>query len=385
MTFLLAHIVDRSAERFPEREAFRFDGGRLRYSELAERSNALARTLVERGVKRGDRVGVYMSNRLESPVAIYAVFKAGAAYVPLDCAAPIERTAGIVRDCGIRHLFVDEPGRGRVDKLRAAGATLDCLIGVDADAELGVPAIGWEEALGPTGESPPAVRVLEADLAYVIFTSGSTGAPKGIMHTHHSGLSYAKLSAATYELRSDDVLTNHSPLHFDMSTFDFFSGPLTGACTVIIPEEYTRVPASLAKLVEDERISIWYSVSSALGQLLAHGALGSRDLGRLRWVLFGGDLLQPRQLRGLQAHMPNARFGNVYGPAETNQCMVYNLPPGPYDSETSIPIGQAWDNTECLVVDEHDRPVAPGEPGELLVRSATMMRGYWNRPDLSSA
>jgi acyl-CoA synthetase (AMP-forming)/AMP-acid ligase II len=112
MVFLLPQTIDRAAERFPEKEAVRFYDQHLTYAELARRSNSLAHFLVEQGVKRGDRVGVYMNKCLASAVAIYGIMKAGAAYVSLDASAPIARLAYVARDCGIRHL-ITERGKER--------------------------------------------------------------------------------------------------------------------------------------------------------------------------------------------------------------------------------------------------------------------------------
>ena len=108
----------------------------------------------------------------------------------------------------------------------------------------------------------------EQDLAYIMYTSGSTGAPKGLMHTHASGLSYARLSARTYDVGPDDRLGNHSPLHFDMSTFEYLTAPLCGATAVIISEETTMFPVSVGELIERERLTFWYSVPLALVQLV---------------------------------------------------------------------------------------------------------------------
>lgn len=245
--------------------------------------------------------------------------------------------------------------------------------------------MNWNEVRDFDGKRGPNVRLTEQDLAYVIFTSGSTGIPKGIMHSHRSGLSYALLSADTYDLGHGDVLGNHSPLHFDMSTLDYLTGPLVGGTTVIIPEAYTKLPASLSALVEQERMTVWYSVPFALIQLLLRGVLEKRDLTSLRWVLFGGEPFPPKYLRELMKLWPHARFSNVYGPAEVNQCLYYHVPESLTGSEESIPIGTIWKNTEALIVDESDRQVSPETTGELLIKSPTMMLGYWARPDLNAA
>lgn len=389
MHYLIQHLIDRSAEQYPDHPAMRFGGQSLTYAGLVQQADALARLLVDQGVRRGDRVGIYLNKSLESAVAIYGILKAGAAYVPLDPQAPATRLAYVMGDCGVRHLITQPARQGHLGQISASRApaapeaSLECVIGIEPQEGLPWRTFSWEEVGSTTDGPPPVAGLMEADLAYIMYTSGSTGTPKGIMHTHRSGLSYAKMAAETYGVVHGDRLSNHSPLHFDMSTFDYFSGPLAGATTVIIPEAYTRLPASLAKLIEAERMTIWYSVPFALIQLLLRGALDQRDLSTLRWVLFGGEPFPPAHLAALMERLPQARFSNVYGPAEVNQCTYYHVPPLAEGADEAIPIGRVWDNAEGRVVDENDRPVQPGEIGELLVRTPTMMRGYWNRPDLN--
>jgi amino acid adenylation domain-containing protein len=382
MIYLIPHILDSAAERYPEHEAMRFLGQALTYSQWAGRANALARLLVDQGVQRGDRVGIFLNKSLESAVALYGIMKAGAAYVPLDPSAPPARLAFVVRDCGIRILISQPAKLAALRELSGMDTGLECIIGVPPVEDSSLRTIPWDE-VGFTGEAGLRLVQTEDDLAYIMYTSGSTGTPKGIMHTHASGLSYARLSAELYGVTHADRLSNHSPLHFDMSTFDYFSGPLAGATTVIIPEAYTKLPASLSKLIQDERLSIWYSVPFALIQLLLRGALESRDLSSLRWVLFGGEPFPPKHLRALMQRLPQARFSNVYGPAEVNQCTYYHVETVSEEPSESIPIGVVWDNAEGLVLDSQDRQVTPGEVGELVVRTPTMMRGYWSRPDLN--
>ncbi|MDJ0991448.1 MAG: amino acid adenylation domain-containing protein [Desulfobacterales bacterium] len=381
MIYLLSQMIDQSAVSYPARQAFRFQEQSITYAELSRATNQLAGTLRDLGVARGDRVGVFMNKSLEMPLAVHGILKAGAAYVPIDPAAPANRLQYILQDCGIRILITQK------SKLKRLAAIIDmsgleCLIGVGGASLPAIFTVSWEDIHKASDEAPKVGPVTEMDLAYIMYTSGSTGEPKGIMHTHHSGLSYAKLSAETYQLCEEDILGNHSPLHFDMSTFEFFSGPLRGACSVLIPEEYTKLPASLSKLIADEGMTVWYSVPFALIQLLLRGALDARDLGTLRWIMFGGEPFPAKYLRDLMKQLPGTSFSNVYGPAEVNQCTYYHVPRAP-EGDDPVAIGRAWANCESLVIDENDQPVSPGEKGELLIRSPTMMQGYWNRQDLT--
>ena len=382
MIFLLHHAVQRSAERHADREAFRCGDEGISYGALDQKASQLAHLLRDAGVRRGDRVGIYLNKSLHTPVALYGIMRAGAAYVPLDPTAPAPRLRQVIRHCGIRHLVTHPPRASGLQAVLEEPTGLAFLVGAQAD--LGLPAASWNDVDAASIPGPPDVGLTELDLAYIMYTSGSSGDPKGIMHTHGSGLSYARASAETYAVRGDDRLSNHSPLHFDMSTFDYFTGPLCGATTVIIPEAYAKLPASLSQLMQDERLTIWYSVPFALTQLLLRGVLDKRNLESLRWVLFGGEPFPPQHLRALMQRWSHARFSNVYGPAEVNQCTYYHVPPADGDADEPIPIGRIWPNAEGLIVDEHDQPVARGESGELLVRTPTMMRGYWQQPDLNS-
>lgn len=363
MVYLLHQTIERAARRYSERTAFRCGKRSLTFGDLEAQANSLAHHLIGQGIERGDRIGIYLPRCVETAIAVYGILKAGAAYVPLAPNEPTERIGGLIADCGIRIVISDKRLRRQQSALAESGvAFIDC------------------QVEGPSGS--PEVRILESDLAYIMYTSGSTGAPKGIMHTHASGLAYARLSAQLYGLSTEDIVGNHCALHYDISTFGYFSAPLVGATTVIVSDAHTKFPVSLLQLLETERITVWYSVPLALLQIIGAPNFDSADLSALRWILFGGEVFAPRHLRRLMQAASNALASNVYGPAEINQCTYYHLSEPPVGDDP-IPLGYIWDNTEGLVLDTESREVAPGEIGELVVRSATMMRGYWRRPDLT--
>ena len=381
MLFLLPHAVDQAAERDPVHEAVRCNGDSLTYGQLSEQSAQLAGVLHGQGVRRGDRVAIHADKGLRSAIAMYGVMKAGAAYVPLDPSAPAQRLEMIVRDCGIRHLVTEPSKTGAVLDLVARGVRLEGSIGVESEGRQEFACASWEDVSAAPAPSPE-VGTMEHDLAYVLYTSGSTGVPKGVMHTHRSALAWAEVSAQTFGFRPDDRLSNHAPLHFDLSTLDYFATAVAGATTVVIPEVHTRFPASLTKLIQDERLTVLYAVPLALTHMLLHGALDQRDLTSVRWVLFGGEPFPTKHLRSLMRTLPEARFSNVYGPTEVNGITFSPVPELPEDSDAPIPIGRGFANVELLVVDENDVPVKEHEAGELLARTPTMMKGYWRRSDL---
>lgn len=350
-----------AARDWPQRDAYRFNGTAINYGELADRARAMAACLIDQGVTPGDRVAIAMTKGLDMPVAIHGIWMAGAAFVPFDPSAPVARLAGILRDCEISVVLSAD----RNQKLAAALA-----------AEHPITVIG-AEVDGAQCVQPDPERLADPhhnrrdDLAYIIFTSGSTGVPKGICHTHASGLAFARTWVDHYHLSKDDVFFSTVPLHFDFSLADFFTPAMVGAVTELVPEQVLLFPASLAAHLEKTKGTIWSSVPYTFIQLCERGAVETRDLSCLRWLIYGGEPLPPAKLPLLRQTF-SAEISNSYGPAEVNQVSEYSVPLD-HPEDTPIPIGYASNHATLRIGDED----------ELLVASSSMMRGYWNRPDLN--
>ncbi|MCI0645366.1 MAG: amino acid adenylation domain-containing protein [Chloroflexi bacterium] len=378
----LPQLLDQTTGRYPDHEAIRFKGESLSYAELQQQANRLAGLLIEQGVQRGDRVGLYMKKSLSAVVALYGIMKAGAAYVPIDPFMPVARLKQIVADGDIRCLITENSQEKQVYEA-AEESDFSVVLGLEPQPGSPFHCLPWP-AVAQVEAGRPAVQVTAGDLAYILYTSGSTGIPKGVAHSHASALHFALWAAAEYGLQADDRLSNHAPFHFDLSTFDLYSAAAVGATCVLVPEFLTKFPTTLAKWIAEEGISVWYSVPYALIQLMEKGQLGTQELPALRWILFAGEAFPVKHLRQLMALLPAARFSNLYGPTETNVCTYYHVVPIAANETQGIPIGRPCPNMEMLVVDEEDRPVKAGEVGELLVSGPTVTRGYWNRPALNA-
>lgn len=371
MAYLLHHLLEAAARSTPSAQAFRFEDQAISFAALDQRANGLAQHLINAGALPGERVGLLMPKCLETAIAVYGCLKAGLVYVPLDAKAPIDRTLAIARQADMDHLISVAASARQAAKL-ADAHPFKSVVSTEADPALdGIPPL----------EQPPQQDLVEDAPAYLLYTSGSTGEPKGILHSHRSGLAYARLAADTYAVTAGDRLGNFAPLHFDQSTFEFFCGPMTGATVVLIPPVLPVTLATLADLIEREKLTFFYSVPTIWVQLLNAGLVAARDFSSLRWILFGGEPFPPRHLAELRELLPGTRLANVYGPTETNQCTHYEVTG---DEPDTLPIGRPWANTEVLIHGPDDEAVSPSEPGELLVRSATLMLGYWRRPDLNS-
>lgn len=378
MPYVLQQLLSRSARLHPDKLAISARGKGLSYRELEERSNQLAHFLRQRGVKKGDRIGLYSPKRAELVAAMFGVVKAGAVYVPLDPQAPVERISYIIGNCGIKGLITC------ADRLKGLDpATIPTVeFAVLADSQKQSPShLNWDELAQFDGSRAPELDATTTDLAYILYTSGSTGRPKGVMLTHQNALTFIEWCAETFHVTSDDVVSNHAPLHFDLSVFDIYDGIKAGATVFMVPEEITMFPASLGKFMESNKISVWYSVPSALILLLQHANLTPERVANLRTILFAGEVFPMKYLRQLAALLPNVDLYNLYGPTETNVCTYYRVDRERLKTQEKLPIGRACANTEVFAVDEHDKLIGKGEVGELYVRGPCVTPGYWADPE----
>ncbi|MDJ0698381.1 MAG: amino acid adenylation domain-containing protein [Woeseiaceae bacterium] len=377
--FLIHSPVAHYARTMPEHPALSFKGDELSYGELDSASNRLGNALVSHGLEPGGRVGIFMHKSLELGVAIYGALKAGGVFVPLDPFLPAERLRFILDDCNIEHIVSANAMSASLKELPESYKGR--IYGVDADIGA-VKSTSWNQ-VEEYPDTQPDVWIIDQDLGYIMYTSGSTGHPKGMMHTHHGSISYARWGARHVDLTPDDRVASHAPLHFDLSIFDFFSTAQSGATVVLVPEPVTKFAASWSQYIEDERISVVFTVPFTLIEMLERGVMEQRDLSSLRWILFGGEPFPPKHLRTLMERLPEVRFTNVYGPAEAPSCTCYDLPQYSQLSDEPVPIGTVSVNSEDLIIDDDDQECAVGEPGELCIRSSTLTKGYWNRPDLN--
>ncbi|MEQ1831543.1 MAG: amino acid adenylation domain-containing protein [Candidatus Eisenbacteria bacterium] len=383
---LLPRLVTDSAHRTPDAPAVVMDGVTLDYATLETRSNQFARSLVTHGVRRGDRVALWLPKSPDAVVALYGIMKAGAAYVPVDPTAPAARLAYIARDCEVAGLVTTRDRAASLDEAFAGRAPMRALWFADLDdprAETprvaGLPGVPWAALAAEKGNAfhSPA---LEDDLAYILYTSGSTGEPKGVMLSHRNCRVFTDWAAETFALTGKDRVANQAPFHFDLSTFDLYAAAYAGASVHPVSPRIASFPAAVAMRWVQDKLSVWYCTPSSLVLMLTRGGLEKHDLSALRVLLFAGEVFPNKYLRQLMSLAPNARFANLYGPTETNVCTWLDVKEQP-EGDTPLPIGRACPFDEALVLDDQLRPVPKGGVGELWIRGASVMQGYWGRPE----
>ncbi len=337
----------------------------LTYAELDARVNRLARYLIGRGVGPQDRVAVAMRRSVDLVVAVYAIVKAGAAYVPIDPDQPAERTGYILETaqpvCVLTTADVDSG-------LEHAGTV------VRTD-ELGLSAFTDTPVTDAERRSPLRAR----SAAYVIFTSGSTGRPKGVAVSHAAIVNRLVWMQFAYRLTPADIVLQKTPATFDVSVWELFWPLQIGARLVLAAPDGHRDPAYLARLIAAEGVSTVHFVPSMLAAFVAEPA--AAEYVSLRQVFASGEALTADTARRLRT-LTGATLHNLYGPTEVAVDVTYHEVT---ETDTvTVPIGRPVFNTKVYVLDSRLRPVPVGVAGELYLAGTQLAQGYVGRADLTS-
>jgi len=369
-------LLDRAGSD-PDRVAI-VDGGRnVRYGELAARALRAADAFRRAGVGPGDRVAVWLDKGIEAITALQAASCAGALAVPLDPAGPATRTAKVLRACEPALLLVGPRSRPKLEP---------ALAGMER------PRVGWFDAAEPpegadfdltpadverADEARPAGGPAESP-AHILFTSGSTGEPKGVVVRHSGVLAFVAWANRYFDVRPGDRNSGHSPLFFDLSTYDIYGSFAAGAELHLVPQQLNLLPAQLARFIRERRLTQWFSVPSVLNFMAKFDVVAGGDFPDLRRLLWCGEVFPTPAVRYFMERLPHVRFTNLYGPTEaTIASSYYTLPGCPADDRAEIPIGRACEGEELFVIDERGRRRAAGEVGELCIAGVGLAEGYW--------
>jgi amino acid adenylation domain-containing protein len=384
---LLQHYVSGQAERRSQASAIAWKGEKLSYGALEEKTNRLARLLVGLGAERGDRIALLLP---KSPLAITAMvgtLKADCAYTPVDLKNPAPRVAQILSALESRVLLACREAAPLVEQLvREDGLGAVRVAWLDGEAPAALPSHAALADLEACSAASVPSRNGDADVAHILFTSGSTGVPKGVMITHANVIAFVEWATAHFGIQPDDRCSGHSPLHFDLSTFDTYGSFAAGAELHPVPVELNLLPHKLAQFMRDAALTQWFSVPSALNHMAKADALQEHDFPSLRRLLWCGEAWHAAGLAHWMRRLPHVRFTNLYGPTEaTIASSWYDVPGIPEDETRPVPIGRGCAGEELLVLDEALRPSAPGETGDLYIRGVGLSPGYWRDPAKTAA
>ncbi len=368
----LHELFERQAERTPDAIAASDESEQWSYRSLNERANRLAHHLRDLGVSRGDLVAVCAERSLDLVAGLLAILKAGAGYLPIDPSYPAERRKFMLEDGRVRVVLTDE-AEARHDWGTAVRAV-----------RLDDPA-AWNEAR----TTNPAAAASVDDIAYVIYTSGSTGQPKGVLVTHRNVVRLMRATEAWFRFTADDVWTLFHSYAFDFSVWEIWGALLYGGRLAVVPYWVSRSPEAFRDLLARERVTVLNQTPSAFRQLVR--ADGGADAGSslaLRYVIFGGEALEPASLKPWVDRHGDERpqLINMYGITETTVHVTYRrITRREVDEGAGSLIGVPIPDLQVYVFESPGQLAPIGVAGEMYVGGAGVARGYLNRPELTEA
>ncbi|MFE1929243.1 non-ribosomal peptide synthase/polyketide synthase [Streptomyces sp. NPDC059474] len=362
---VLPALFEAQAARTPDAVAVMGDGGRLTYRELNERANRLARLLIASGAGPERFVALALPRTPELVVAVLAVLKSGAAYLPVDPAYPAERIAFMLGDIAPDTVVTTKDVADRIPAGAGGRILLDDPEFDRRLAELPAQDIGDAERRRPLDPGHPA---------YAIHTSGSTGTPKGVVVAHESVAALAAWAREEFGAQGLSHVVASTSLNFDVSVFEILCPLLAGGAVEIVRDLLT-----LAERTEAWTASLISAVPSALGQVLGKGSVSvTADT-----VVLAGEGLAARTVQEVRAAIPGCRVANIYGPTEaTVYATAWTCDPA--DPDRTPPIGAPVAATRAYALDARLRPVPVGVPGELYLAGPGLARGYFGRPGLTA-
>lgn len=380
----LQDYVTREAERRPDATALVDGEQTVAYQDMERRSNQLARLLLEGGCQPGDRVGLLLPKSADAVIGMLAVLKAGGLYVPVDPESPASRIEKIMLASECRYILAGAAATSLLQKLMPMMA---------ADTR---PGLIWMSGAEPAGlDFQPRFTIADANAlhdeplasalqprgggpAHLLFTSGSTGVPKGVIVTHANVVAFVDWAKAYFGLNEHDRVSCHSPLHFDLSTFDLYGAFAAGAEVHLVPPKLSLFPKGLIGFMRDRRLTQWFSVPSVLTYLTRFDAVEDGDFPEMKRLIWCGEVFPTQPLISWMEKLPHVAFTNLYGPTEaTIASSYYTMSAIPDDPNASVPIGKACGGEEVLILGEDQQPLPKGETGDLYIAGAGITDGYW--------
>ena len=383
MTSVPARVAE-IARRHPGRTAIVGDDRRIDYAGFWREAQRFARALRARGLQPGERVAVLLPNRIEAAVACYGTWLAGGIVAPLNAQARERDFQAWLAHCDARHVVFES----------RHGDALSAIAGIDAvreaaqDAPLERWAIDGDHPLvpdagehdGSDGFDIDPATIAGGDTALILYTSGTTGAPKGVTLTHGNVLANAEAVVRYLALDERDSVLSVLAFYYAYGASVLHTHLMSGGCVVLAPN--LLFPHLLMDTIARERITGFSGVPSTFALLLERVKLADYDLSSLRYMTQAGGAMSPVLIRRLRTALPHPRLFVMYGQTEATSRLTW-LPPERLDDKLGS-VGIPVDGVELRIVHEDGREAATGDIGEVRVRGANVMRGYWNNAEASS-
>ncbi|MGG3871097.1 non-ribosomal peptide synthase/polyketide synthase [Brevibacillus laterosporus] len=352
-------LFEEQVRKTPDQVALIWNKQKVTYQKLNEKANQLARTLRNKGVVANQLVAIMAERSVEMIIGVLGILKAGAAYVPIDPAYPIDRIEYVLQDSGATLLLT----QSHLSYSSSANITR-----LDLDVQ---------KNYVSDGTNVKAINK-PTDLAYVIYTSGTTGQPKGVMIEHRSIVNCLQWRRDEYAFTPKDKALQIFSFAFDGFVASLFAPMLGGATSILPREEEAKDPFALRKLIASESITHYYGVPSLFNAIVDSAI--TEDLSKLRCVTLGGEKLSLQLVQKIKQKNPAIEINNEYGPTENS---VVTTIQRAIEVDQAITIGRPLANVAVYIVnaEHHLQPI--GVVGELCIAGRGLARGYLNRPELT--
>jgi long-chain acyl-CoA synthetase len=371
---LLHEFLRDSASRTPDKVALVCDRQSYSYAQIERMASDLAAHLQNAGVRRGDRVALFLDNSIELVVGVFAALSAGAVFMPINPLTKNDKLAYMLNDSRATALVTQATlDNVYADALSKNETVRKCFVaGGDATADARI--VPYPK-LGAEASTPVDPGLIDQDLASIIYTSGSTGDPKGVMLTHLNMVSAGRSVSTYLGLQRDDVILCALPLAFDYGLYQLLMSMRVGA-TLVLERSFT-FPVKVLEKMAEHKVTVFPGVPTMFSMLMNLGSLASHDLSALRKITNTAAALSEEHIRKLRALFPQAQLFSMYGLTECKR--VTYLPPEQLDIRPTS-VGRGMPNEEVWLVDEAGTRLPNGSTGELVIRGSNVMRGYWEKP-----
>ncbi|MEO1998551.1 MAG: amino acid adenylation domain-containing protein [Planctomycetaceae bacterium] len=390
MPELIHEWVTQQSQIRPDHTAIVWQDERHSYRELDQVSNRLAELLRESGCHKGDRVAFCIPKSPLAIISMLGIMKADAVYVPIDAECPASRVAKVIDSCRPSWILAEPNSTAMLDEVfRIQNLEHSMRVGSMSETPMQGDQFGSEFCLSDLASftaEPLSYQNRSHDAAHILFTSGSTGVPKGVIITHAMVIAFVEWALKYFDIDDTDRVSGHSPLHFDLSTFDTYGAFAAGAELHPVPPELNLLPHKLSEFIRKRELTQWFSVPSILNYQAKFDAVAQNDFPHLRRLMWCGEVLPTPTLMYFMQRLPAVPFTNLYGPTEaTIASSYYTVPECPTSDTAVIPIGTACTGEELLVLDDRRQAVAAGTTGELYIQGVGLSPGYWQDEERTRA
>ena len=386
---LVNEFLENSAKINSDKIALICQNKRFSYTEINITANKLGNAFISFGLEKGDRVAIYLDNSAESVVSIFGTLKAGGVFTVINSQVKEKKLKYIINDSQVKVLITDSKHLQGMPEIFNNCSSLKKVLIIDFEranqrnpqfAISNTNIFSFYETIEKQSTTCPHKSCIDIDLCSLIYTSGSTGNPKGVMLTHLNMVTSANSIIEYLENKSDDIIINCLPLAFDYGLYQVLMAFKFGGTVVL--EKSFLYPYKIIDLIIKEKVSGFPFVPAILAVLLQLKNFGRVDFSKLRYVTNTAQALSVQHILKFRKLFPHVKFYSMYGLTECKRATY--LPPEKIDKKPDS-VGKAIPKTEAYIINEKGENVTrPGRIGELVIRGANVMKGYWNLPELTA-